>query len=141
MEFSIFSYLVQMVDIKDREDIMKLINSFYTVAKKDNLIGHFFSEVIPLDWENHITKIVDFWDHILFHTGNYRGNVMQKHIDLDKLAHLEEIHFDRWQMIWNRTLNDLYEGPNKEELVKRVEMMKQLMIFKIHKSREDNFIQ
>jgi hemoglobin len=130
-----------MEDIKDREDLFKLINSFYAVAKEDALIGHFFSEVIPLDWNHHIPKIVDFWEHILFNTGKYRDNVMQKHIDLDKLSRVEESHFNQWQKIWNNTLNDLFEGPNKDELIKRAEMMKQLMIFKIGKSREDFFIQ
>ena len=130
-----------MEDIKDREDLLKLINSFYAVAKEDPLIGHFFNEVIPLNWDHHIPKIVDFWEHILFHTGKYRDNVMQKHIDLDKLSRVEESHFDQWQKIWNSTLDNLFEGPNKDELIKRAEMMKQLMIFKIGKSREDFFIQ
>lgn len=130
-----------MTDIRDRADIEKVIHAFYAQATQDELIGHFFTEVIPMDWEVHIPKIVDFWEHILFQTGKYRDNVMLKHIDLDKLSPLQRNHFDQWQSIWNQTLNNLYEGPNKDELIKRVQLMKDLMLFKIEKSRGDYFIQ
>ena len=50
-----------MRDLENREDIVQLLTSFYQKVFADELIGHFFTEVVPLNLETHIPVIADFW--------------------------------------------------------------------------------
>lgn len=43
-----------MQDISSRQDIALLVNRFYKQVLLDKIIGNFFTEVVPLDWEVHI---------------------------------------------------------------------------------------
>jgi hemoglobin len=85
-----------MKDIENYNDLLILVNDFYSKLKEDELVKHFFIEVIHLDFDTHIPIIASFWDSILFGTQNYSGNPMSKHIELNKISRLEQKHFDRW---------------------------------------------
>lgn len=49
-----------MTDIENRQDIAKLVNSFYETVKTDPVIGHFFTEVVHVHWDEHLPKMYDF---------------------------------------------------------------------------------
>lgn len=59
-------------DITTRGDIEKLIVQFYEAVKKDPTIGFIFTDAIPINWENHIPLIVDFWETILLDNMVYK---------------------------------------------------------------------
>ena len=65
-------------DITNRGDIEMLVNAFYDKVKTDDKIGLFFTDVIHVNWEQHLPRMYDFWDNVLFQTGSYIGNPMQK---------------------------------------------------------------
>jgi len=69
-------------DIRNRKDIEKLVNTFYNKVKTDAVIGYLFTEVARVNWEEHLPKMYDFWENILFCTANYNGNPMMKHKEL-----------------------------------------------------------
>ena len=48
-------------DIESRADLEKMLEAFYKKVFKDDLISHFFIEVVPLNLETHIPIITDFW--------------------------------------------------------------------------------
>ena len=48
-------------DIENRADLERLLEVFYKKVFKDDLISHFFIEVVPLNLETHIPVIADFW--------------------------------------------------------------------------------
>lgn len=107
------------MDIKDRKDIINVINSFYNKVKKDELISFFFTEVVAVDWEKHLPVMYDFWEEILFSTGKYTGNTMKKHMDLNMKWSLEAKHFERWLELFMQTVDEHYSGPNANLIKQR----------------------
>jgi len=128
-------------DISSREDIEVLVDTFYKKVLMDELIGHFFTDVVKLDWEKHIPVMYDFWEMALLDKMIYHGNPMLKHIALDKMSKLEESHFDKWILLFSATLDELYAGPKVELAKQKIQTMKSLMLHKIKQSRGGYFIQ
>lgn len=91
-------------------DIELLVDEFYKKVVKDDVIGHFFNEVVKLNWEKHIPIMYDFWETTLLHLPKYKGNPMQAHIALDEKARIEEKHFERWLGLFKETVDELFEG-------------------------------
>ena len=105
-------------DIEDRKDIELLINSFYDKVKQDAIIGLFFTEVVQVNWEKHLPVMYNFWENIVFQTGSYNGNPMDKHLELNKKSLILMEHFQRWILLFNETVDELFKG-KKAELIKQ----------------------
>jgi len=127
-------------DLRNRKDLQVLVELFYATLVVDEIIGHFFTEVVIIDFEKHIPHIIDFWESVLFGTGKYKGNPIKKHIDLHRLHRITAGDFNSWLNIWNRTINKLYSGPKATEAVQKATTMKTLMLLKIEQSDNPNFI-
>ena len=128
-------------DIQSRKDIIILVDTFYKKVLKDEVIAHFFNNVVKISWENHMPIMYNFWESILLDNPVYKGNPMTKHIALDEKSKLEKKHFDRWEYLFYETLDDLYEGEKVNLARQRVQQLKGLMMYKIEQSRGDYFIQ
>lgn len=124
-----------MHDLQSRQDLDLLVRLFYQKLMVDPLIGHFFNKVVSLDLEHHLPIIASFWEMILFGTGDYKSNPMAKHFELDKLAHLEPAHFERWLNHWQSTLKENFSGPNAQEALNRAQTIAALMQVKIEQQR------
>lgn len=120
------------VDIKSREDIEKVVTSFYEKAMYDNIIGHFFTGVVELNLESHLPTIVDFWEGILLGEMKYKGNPMLKHISLHRKSPLTRTHFDRWLLLWKATIDLQYKGEKAEQAKKSAVQIAELMLHKIN---------
>ncbi|MDP5170668.1 MAG: group III truncated hemoglobin [Bacteroidia bacterium] len=116
-------------------DVALLVEAFYTKAKPDPVIGHFFTEVKQIDWAHHIPVIVSFWDSMLFGSRSYRGNPMEKHMALDTLSRIEPAHFARWLSLWKETVDEYFEGDKAEESKRRAEGIAGLMQVKVQAQR------
>ena len=127
-------------DIESRADIDLVIRDFYSQLIQDELIGHFFTEVVDLSFEEHIPIIVDFWTAVLLNQGRYQGQLIAKHIALDQQSKLEKEHMLRWQEIFNTTLDLTFEGKIVDDAKRRVGLMGELMLFKINKARTGNSV-
>jgi hemoglobin len=77
-------------DIESRDDLVQLLEAFYTKAFADELIGHFFTKVVPLNLEVHIPVIADFWEAIIFNKHTYKKNVMVVHQHIHHLSHIKK---------------------------------------------------
>lgn len=97
-------------DILDRSDISRLLSEFYALALVDPVIGHFFTEVIKLDLEKHMPVITDFWESVLLDSANYRGNPIQKHLDLNAMSQIKKVHFDRWLALFDQCVDSMFDG-------------------------------
>ena len=128
-------------DIDTRADIELLIETFYNKLMSDEVVGFIFTEAIELNLETHLPVICDFWESVLLNNPVYKGNVMVKHIELDKKVNLLPEHFDRWVKLFLSTADQYFEGPVKEELVKRTNLIRPLMQFKVESSRDSGFVQ
>lgn len=117
-------------DIRNRSDIEKLVNSFYGRIKTDATIGYLFTDVAKVNWELHLPRMYDFWDNILFSSGNFEGNPMVKHKELHEKSEMNKGHFDRWNFLFNQTVDDLFIGTKAEEIKLRAMNISALMMHK-----------
>lgn len=120
-----------MNDIKDRGDIERLVRLFYERATKDQVIGHYFTAVVSIKWDEHIPTIVSFWGNILFQTGEYKGGMLFKHMNLHFLAQFKPVHFERWLSIWEDTVDELFSGEKAEEAKFRANSIAVIMQHKL----------
>jgi hemoglobin len=77
------------------------VERFYDTVRQDDMLGPIFAERI-CDWPHHLARMKDFWASIMLESGRFSGNPMRKHI---AIGGLDEAHFARWQLLWNRTLD------------------------------------
>lgn len=127
-------------DISAREEIIELLERFYSTAFSDDMIGHFFTEVVPLNLETHIPVIADFWEAIVFNTQAYRKNVMEVHQHIHHLSAIKKEHLDRWLEIFAATIDETYEGRNAELMKQRARSIATLMNIKLN-HRSPNSLQ
>lgn len=105
-----------MKDIQNREDLLFLMEAFYSKMLKDEQIGYIFTEVAKLDLEHHLPLLADFWNNALFHSGGYKNNVVQIHKDLSAKEYLKPEHFKRWQELLAETIDANYQGEIAEKM-------------------------
>ncbi|CAM3873875.1 group III truncated hemoglobin [Flavobacterium sinopsychrotolerans] len=117
-------------DIKNRNDIEKLINAFYGKIKTDTKIGYFFTDVAKVNWEEHLPKMYDFWENIMFSKGNYTGNPMSKHKELHQKSEMKEAHFQHWNALFNETVDELFTGEKAEEIKQRAMNISGVLMYK-----------
>lgn len=124
-----------MKDIENKADIEQLVNTFYGRVRADELIGPIFNTIVGDHWDEHLPKMYSFWGMSLFGEGGYRGNAVQKHVDIDRQFPLEEQHFNRWISLWQDTVNNLFTGKIAEDALKKANLMLQLIRIKVDAGR------
>ena len=125
-------------DIETRQDIEDFLWTFYKKAFADALIGHFFTEVVPLDLKTHIPIIASFWESIIFNTHGYRKNVMEVHQHIHNLSKIQKKHLDRWIQLFTLTLDEYFEGPKTELMKQRAKSIATLMDIKLNHNQISN---
>src|SRR3954453_4230350 len=99
-----------MKDIQNRKDIELLVNAFYSGVKENNLLRPIFEDISKIDWEQHLPRMYDFWETILFGKEAFKGNPMLKHILLSKQTEMNQEHFAAWLALWKETINKHFAG-------------------------------
>ena len=122
-------------DIQTRTDIKTLVDEFYKQVITDDLIGHFFTEVVKLDLDKHLPVMYDFWETTLLGNMKYKGNPMTKHIELSRKKTLDSEHFDRWLALWVSTVTANFDGIKAEEAIQRAKQIGELMKYKIQQDK------
>lgn len=118
-------------DIENRADIDDLMNRFYARALTDETIGHFFTTVVKLDLEHHLPIIGDFWETLLFGTGNYQKhgrNPLQIHGELNQKSNLLPKHFRRWLGLFRETVDEKFAGERADFIKSRAEAIGNRML-------------
>lgn len=111
-------------DIETRRDIDDLMNRFYARAVRDETIGYIFTDVARLDLEHHLPVIGDFWETLLFGTGNYQKhgrNPLQIHAILNQKSSLTAKHFRRWLELFRAAVDESFAGTRAEFIKLRAE--------------------
>ena len=99
--------------MKSREDISKLVHTFYAKVRKNELLGPIFkNHILEEQWPEHHEKLTDFWETNLFGITKFKGNPSMKHINVDKnMNHsITQNHFGTWLQLWFETIDQLFEG-------------------------------
>ena len=97
-------------DIENRADIELLIDSFYDKVKPDPVIGFIFTDIMKINWQEHLPAIYNFWEYTILYTGNYSGNLMQIHRHINDVTPLSSQQFKRWTDLFCATVDELFEG-------------------------------
>lgn len=120
-----------MKDIENREDLLFLMEAFYSKMLKDEEIGYIFIDVAKLDLSHHLPLLADFWNNALFHTGGYKNNVVQIHKDLSDKEPLTPAHFQRWQSLLGETIDEHFSGEIAEKMKLRASQVGMTMQAKL----------
>jgi hemoglobin len=104
-------------DISNRNDIAMLVNAFYEKVKVSS-IGHFFNDVVKVDWEKHLPKMYDFWEGIVFGSSDYSGNPINTHKQVHAMHAFSKADFEVWLRLFHQTVDEMYKG-EKAELIKQ----------------------
>lgn len=92
-----------MSEILTDEKIAEVLRAFYARVRRDPSLSHPFSVVE--DWDEHITRLSDFWSSLMLTSGRYKGNPLSMH-----MAHVDKIvpkMFERWLELWTITTDEL----------------------------------
>ncbi|CAN5766511.1 hypothetical protein BH11BAC4_BH11BAC4_07850 [soil metagenome] len=127
-------------DIETRQDIEAFLIAFYEKVKTDKTIGIIFTEIVAIDWKQHIRLIADFWESILLDNPVYKKNAMEVHYALNRIFPLKQKHFDAWLVSFNDTLDKMYAGDKTELAKKRALSIAMLMEHKMNNSQSDTSI-
>ena len=119
-------------DIESREELEDFLKAFYKKAFADDLIGIFFTEVVPLDLKTHIPVIANFWESVAFNKPSYRRNVMEVHQHIHHLSKIKKEHLDRWVKIFTETLDESFDGSRAELMKQRARSIATLMDIKLN---------
>ena len=119
--------MTEKKDILSLEDVKKLVDTFYTRVRADELLGPIFDERIQDRWARHLDIMYRFWQTVLLEELTYQGSPGTKHITLPVGAE----HFDRWINIFFTTIDELFTGEKAEEAKWRAQKMADMFASKI----------
>lgn len=122
-------------DVLSRDDIEKIVGSFYDKVKSDEVIGFFFSRVVEIDWNRHLPLMCAFWENILFYTGEYEGDPLAAHLNISRKYPTSSEHFERWLQLFAQSVDELYQGENAEKMKRHARGISTVMQGKITQSQ------
>lgn len=122
--------MTALPDIIDREDVMKFVDRFYDKVKIDGLLGPAFAHV---NWPRHLPIMYNFWSSMLLDDQSYRGNPLQRHLDLP----IGTEHFSRWLELFQETIDENFVGLNAEEVKMRAQAIARVFQIKMGLTNKD----
>lgn len=105
------------------EEIRRMVTTFYTTVRQDELLGHIFEYRFQGQWAPHLDRMCDFWSGVLLASGRYHGNPRQAHAGLMVGAS----HFDRWLALFAKTLAELFDADTAALIYERAHRMRSVL--------------
>jgi len=118
-------------DIDSLKDIQSLVDQFYAKVQEDDLLGPIFNSKLSGRWEMHLRKLYRFWNTVLLRRPDYFGNPVPLHFPLN----INETHFAVWLDIWDKTVDENFEGKIAERAKFRGKTMAASFISHLKKER------
>lgn len=119
--------------IATEEQIVQLVNRFYSRVRQDELLGPVFSQAVGDDWDAHLAKMSDFWSSVVLASRRYKGNPMMAHLLLPRL---HRAHFERWLKEWKNTAAEVLGEVAAAVFVKKAEYMAERLLAAIDTHHE-----
>lgn len=116
-----------MKDITTIADVQQLVHTFYEEVRKDELLGPVFNSRLADQWEEHLEKMVRFWQTILLGEHTYSGYPFHPHATLA----IDASHFEKWVTIFQTTVDRLFTGPVADEAKNRGVLMAKIFQHKL----------
>lgn len=95
-------------DIQHIDDVKYLVNEFYKRVRQDDLLAPVFNKALENRWDEHLRKMVRFWQTVLLGEHTYNGYPFKPHAPLP----ISKNHFDRWILLFEKTIDEKYDGEN-----------------------------
>jgi hemoglobin len=99
-------------DIQTREDIIKLVDVFYSAVLADALLAPYFSDI---DFVHHKPRMIHFWSFVLLDEPGYATNIFDKH---SQMALTKEALL-RWVQLFEQTAREHFTGEITDRAVLR----------------------
>jgi hemoglobin len=109
-------------DITSAADVHALLVTFYEAALLDPLLGPVFATA-GMRLDTHLPRIAAFWQVTLLGTGTYSGSPLALHRRAAAASGLGQAHFDRWLLLWERTVRSMFTGPTATRAVSEAQRM------------------
>jgi hemoglobin len=81
--------------------IADLVATFYARVRQDPQLSPVFERV--KDWDDHLSRLCDFWSSVALMSGRYHGQPMLVHLSLQ----IGPRHFDRWLALFEQAATDV----------------------------------
>ena len=124
-------------DITNREDVSRLVHTFYGKIRQHPVLGPIFEDIIT-DWDSHFELLTDFWESQLFPLKKYGGNPITAHLKVDEKMRgsLTMDHFGQWINLWTATLDELFKGETAWIAKNRARKISTMLFLKIYENRK-----
>lgn len=125
-------------DLKDREDIHRMVTTFYATVRKDDVIGPIFNRIIPEEkWPDHLERLTDFWESVALGHYTYVGNPRIVHQEVDAKEHygITQQHFSRWIHLWFENVDSLFQGPLADHAKNTARKMSSALFIAMYEKR------
>jgi hemoglobin len=120
--------VMSMADVATRKNIEEIVDRFYDKLLKDEKLSHIFK---PINLEKHLPVVCNFWENMLFQTGNYSGGMMWVHLQQNEKTPLTAELFERWLALFFMTIDEGFQGGNADFMKKKALEIGQIMNAKI----------
>jgi hemoglobin len=117
-----------MKEIKSKQEIIEMVDAFYDKVNNDPLLSPVFNEIAGVNWAQHLPKMYNFWDSLLFGAQSYKGKPFDHHLPLP----LSAKHFERWLALFNETLDENFSGLKAEEAREKANNIAGIFKFKMY---------
>lgn len=121
-------------DIKTREDVVFMVDSFYEKVNNDSRLSPIFNGFAEVDWDEHLPKMYSFWNTLIFSTPDYKGNPFAAHVPLP----VSKIHFDTWISIFTQNIDEHFAGAIAESTKQRAASIATIFQSKLAFIQENN---
>ena len=121
-------------DVESRKNIELIVENFYEKLLKDEKLSHIFK---PLDLTKHLPVVVNFWENMLFQTGNYGGGMMWVHLQQNEKTPLTPEFFQRWLALFFMTIDENFAGKNADFMKQKAVEIGQIMQAKMTKRSQE----
>lgn len=101
-----------MADITATDDITRFMEHFYAHLLKNPIAAPVFEGI---DMQDHMPRVVAFWEGIAFGQSEYKGSPFEPHVPLE----LTSEHFLVWYETFCACLDELFEGPTAKLIKQR----------------------
>jgi hemoglobin len=100
------------------EQVSLLVDEFYRSIQNDAQLGPIFSKVIVGNWDQHLEKMKSFWRSVLLKTGEYKGQPVPKHNQIDGLKTED---FLQWLELFTITANQVFDQQTARHVMQTAE--------------------
>jgi hemoglobin len=120
--------------ILNLDDVKKLVDSFYSKVREDDLLAPVFNARIEDRWPHHLEKMYTFWQTTLLGEHTYSGRPFPPHATLP-VGHQ---HFERWIKLFTETVDELFTGEKADEAKWRAGKIAEMFELKVYHFQKSN---